>query len=50
VKYSLGFDAGPKNSCALREVENAFERSESFADLFRSLAASPGFLRRDTQP
>jgi hypothetical protein len=44
-QYSVGYDT--KDSCTVKSAGNVFEQSESFEDLFRALATSPGFVTRD---
>jgi hypothetical protein len=44
---AMGRTLADDNSCALRDVQDQFAKSESFIDLFKALATSPGFLTRD---
>jgi hypothetical protein len=44
-QYSVGYDA--KTSCTTNAVGDVFLQSESFADLFKALATSRGFVTRD---
>jgi hypothetical protein len=48
-KYALGYSPEAEQSCALRDVKNAFAKSGSFLDFFRALALSPAFRSRDAR-
>ena len=43
----LGRMVLPDNSCALRKVQDAFAKDQSFIALFKSIATSPAFALRD---
>jgi hypothetical protein len=48
-KYALGYSPEVEQSCALRDVKNAFAKTGSFLDFFRALAVSPAFRSRDAR-
>jgi hypothetical protein len=47
ANISLGRMVTTDNSCALKNVQDAFATNESFMGLFRSIATSPAFAVRD---
>jgi Protein of unknown function (DUF1592)/Protein of unknown function (DUF1588)/Protein of unknown function (DUF1595)/Protein of unknown function (DUF1587) len=45
-RFSLGFAPEALNSCAIRDVKDAFAKVGTFKGFFRALATSPGFISR----
>jgi hypothetical protein len=44
---AVGRTVQDERSCALQNVRDQFARTESFVDLFKAIATSPGFVTRD---
>ena len=48
--FVLGRSVVTDNSCAMKDVKDAFAASGSFTDFYRAMLTSPAFQTRDVEP